>query len=133
MKYITADEAVTKLVETAKTLHGELGNEAAAEVYAQHIVGYVLDYCHRKDFPSALVLTGATLIGSWLDDAANGGRGVLKSIKQNDTEFQFAVAETASAGSTMDADLEALHPKLNLYRKVRWPTCPCHTTDAVQP
>ena len=133
MKYITADEAVTKLIETAKTLHGELENEAAAEIYARHIVGHVLDYCHRKDFPSALILTGATLIGSWLEDAANGGRSALKSIKQNDTEFQFAVAETASVGSTMDADLEALHPKLNLYRKVRWPTCPCHTTDAVQP
>ena len=79
------------------------------------------------------LLTGAALIGSWMDDAANGGRSALKSIKQNDTEFQFAVAETASAGSTMDADLEALHPKLNLYRKVRWPTCPCHTSDAAQP
>ena len=133
MKYITADEAVTKLIETAKTLHGELENEAAAEIYARHIVGYVLDYCHRKDFPSALILTGATLIGSWLEDAANGGRSALKSIKQNDTEFQFAVAEMASAGIMMDADLEALHPKLNLYRKVRWPTCPCHTSDAAQP
>ena len=133
MKYITADEAVTKLIETAKTLQGEPENEAVAEIYARHIVGYVLDYCHRKDFPSALVLTGATLIGSWLDDAANGGRSALKSIKQNDTEFQFAVTETASAGSTMDADLESLHPKLNLYRKVRWPTCPCHTSDAAQP
>lgn len=133
MKYITADEAVTKLIETAKTLHGELENETAVEIYARHIVGYVLDYCHRKDFPSALILTGAALIGAWLDDAANGGRSALKSIKQNDTEFQFAVGEVENAGSTMDADLEALHPKLNLYRKVRWPTCPCPTTDAAQP
>lgn len=133
MKYITADEAVTQLIETAKTLQGDLGNEAAAKIYARYVVGYVLDYCHRKDFPSSLILTGATLISSWLDDAENGGRSALKSIKQNDTEFQFAVMETASAGSTMDADLEVLHPKLNLYRKVRWPTCPCHTSDAAQP
>ena len=121
MKYITADEAVTKLIETAKTLHGELENEAAAEIYARHIVGYVLDYCHRKDFPSALILTGAALIGSWLEDAANGGRSALKSIKQNDTEFQFAVTDTASAGNAMDADLEAWQPQLNVYRKVGWP------------
>lgn len=130
--YLPSDEAVAKLIEAVKTLRGELENESAVEIYAQHIVGYVLDYCHRKDFPSALVLTGATLIGAWLDDAANGGRSVLKSIKQNDTEFQFAVADTASTGSTMDADLEALHPKLNLYRKVRWPTCLCHTDNAEQ-
>ena len=39
MKYITADEAVTKLIETAKTLHGELETQAAAEIYARHIVG----------------------------------------------------------------------------------------------
>ncbi|MBM6701762.1 hypothetical protein H6A05_05500 [Megasphaera elsdenii] len=133
MKYITADEAVAKLVETAKTLHGEMENEGAVEIYARHIVGYVLDYCHRKDFPSALVLTGAALIGAWLDDAANGGRNILKSIKQNDTEFQFAVGEAASAGSPMDADLEALHPKLNMYRKVRWPTCPCPTSGVKPP
>lgn len=132
MKYITADEAVTKLIETAEALRSSLDNEAAAEIYARHIVGYVLDYCHRNDFPEALILTGATLIGAWLDDAANGGRSALKSIKQNDTEFQFAVADTASAGSTMDTDLEALRPKLNLYRRVRWPTCSCHMTDAEQ-
>lgn len=132
MKYITADEAVAKLIETAETLRGQLAAESAAEIYARHIVGYVLDYCHRNDFPEALILTGATLIGAWLDDAANGGRRALKSIKQNDTEFQFAVADTASAGSTMDTDLEALRPKLNLYRRVRWPTCSCHMTDAEQ-
>lgn len=132
MKYITADEAVAKLIETAETLRGQLAAESAAEIYARHIVGYVLDYCHRNDFPEALILTGATLIGAWLDDVANGGRSALKSIKQNDTEFQFAVADTASAGSTMDADLEALRPKLNLYRRVRWPACPCHTDNAEQ-
>lgn len=132
MKYITADKAVTKLIETAETLRSSLDNEAAAEIYARHIVGYVLDYCHRSDFPEALILTGATLIGTWLDDAANGGRSVLKSIKQNDTEFQFAVADTASTGSTMDTDLEVLRPKLNLYRRVRWPTCSSHTNDAEQ-
>ena len=132
MKYITADEAVTKLIETAEALRSSLDNEAAAEIYARHIVEYVLDYCHREDFPEALILTGATLIGAWLDDAANGGRSALKSIKQNDTEFQFAVADTASTGNTMDADLDALRPKLNLYRRVRWPTCLCHTNDAEQ-
>lgn len=133
MKYMTADEAVAKLIETAETLRSSLDNETAAEIYARYIVGYVLDYCHREDFPEALILTGATLIGSWLDDAANGGRSALKSIKQDDTEFQFAVSDMASIGSTMDADLEALRPKLNLYRRVRWPTCPCHTDNAKQP
>ena len=133
MKYMTADEAVAKLIETAETLRSSLDNETAAEIYARHIVGYVLDYCHREDFPEALILTGATLIGSWLDDAANGGRSALKSIKQEDTEFQFAVSDMASIGSTMDADLEALRPKLNLYRRVRWPTCPCYTDNAKQP
>lgn len=133
MQYITADEAVTKLIATVKTMRGELENESAAEIYAQHIVGYVLDYCGREDFPASLILTGATLIGSWLDDAANGGRSTLKSIKQDDTEFQFAVADVANTGSTVDADLESLRSKLNLYRKVRWPTCPCHSTNAAQP
>lgn len=132
MNYLSSAEAVTKLIDTVKTLHGELENESAVEIYAQHIVEYVLNYCGREDFPTALILTGATLIGSWLDDAVNGGRSTLKSIKQDDTEFQFAVADAASTGSTIDADLESLHTRLNLYRKVRWPTCPCHSTDAAQ-
>lgn len=134
MKYISAKEAVERILDAAETMRaGALENTALATLYAQHIVTYVLDYCHRRDFPSALVMTSASFVVQWTDDVANGGRSALKSIKQNDTEFQFAVAETASVGSTMDADLEALHPKLNLYRKVRWPTCPCCTSDAAQP
>ena len=64
--YLPSDEAVAKLIESVKTLRGELENESAVEIYAQHIVGYVLDYCGREDFPASLILTGATLIGAWL-------------------------------------------------------------------
>lgn len=133
MAYISGEEAVQKIVDAAKTVCGPIENEAAATLYAQHLVQYVMDSCHRRDFPDALVLTGAMQVKNWLDDAANGGRSILKSIKQNDTEFQFAVGESASAGSTIEADLEALQPRLYMYRKVRWPECPCPTGGAKPP
>ena len=69
---------------------------------------------------AARVNAGLTII-----NAANGGRSTLKSIKQDDTEFQFAVADVANTGSTVGADLESLHTRLNLYRKVWWPTRLC--------
>ena len=123
MKYISAEEAVERILDAAETMRaGALENTALATLYAQHIVTYVLDYCHRRDFPSALVMTSASFVVQWADDAANGGRSALKSIKQNDTEFQFAVTDAASAGNVMDADLEAWQPQLNVYRKVGWPT-----------
>lgn len=58
MAYISAKTAVADIVTAAKTI-GTVNNEAAATLFAQHFVTYVLNYCNRNDFPEACTLTGA--------------------------------------------------------------------------
>lgn len=122
--YLEPSAAETEIQSNVATIRGKPADETAAArlaLYAKYFVAEVLDYCNRDDFPQALCMTGAEIIGRWLDDLENGGRSALKSIKQDDTEYQFAVSETSQTGSTLESDLAALRPRLNLYRKLRWP------------
>lgn len=116
--FISSDEAQTAIVETAKVLlqDGSTLNDAQYGIYAKKLVADVLDYCHRDDFPAALVYTCADLLVKWADDASSETKG-LKSVKMDDTEFQFTTA-TDTAGTQADADFETIRPKLNLYRKI---------------
>ncbi len=136
MNYLTPDEAKQKIVDTVAALQvGTVIDRHVSGIYAGHIVQYLLEYCHRRDFPEALVLTAAQLVLKWTASSDGGmvSNAPLKSIKQDDTEFQFAVNSVSAAGVAIDDDLAALQPKLNVYRKVRWPACSCHTDSAGQP
>lgn len=117
-KFISSDEAEMALVETAKALmqDGSTLNDAQYGIYATKLVGDVLDYCHRDDFPMALVYTCADLLVKRVNDAADDTKG-LKSIKMDDTQFDFAHGDV-TAGNQADADFETIRPKLNLYRKI---------------
>ncbi len=91
----------------------------------------ILDYCHRQDFPEALIYTCVELILKRLSDAElatpdeSGTVNLpLSEIKMDDTSFKFdtnfAVKTTASdnVGLLSDSDFETIKPRLNLYRKV---------------
>lgn len=116
--FISSDEAETAIVEAAKLLlqDGSTLNNAQYGIYAAKLVGDVLDYCHRDDFPKALIYTCADLLVKRVNDAADDTKG-LKSIKMDDTQFDFAHGDVA-AGNQADADFETIQPKLNLYRKI---------------
>lgn len=116
-----AEAEIQSNVATIRGKPAEGADAARLLLYAKYFVAECLDYCNRDDFPQALCMTGAEIIGRWMDDLENGGRSALKSIKQDDTEYQFAVADASQAGSTLESDLAALRPRLNLYRKLRWP------------
>lgn len=117
--YLEPAAAIAEIQSNVATIRGKPADDKLA-LYAKYFVAEVLDYCNRDDFPQALCMTGADVVGRWLDDMENGGRNALKSIKQDDTEYQFAVSDASQVGSTLESDLAALRPRLNLYRKLRW-------------
>lgn len=124
---MTQAEAVTTITEKVILLESsrELKSDLLA-FYVEKLTGDILDYCHRtvEDFPDNLVYTVVDLIRKRLadeDSSSNdfaGIRGPLNKIKQDDTEFGFAVANVDATGCLSDLDFNSIKPKLNLYRKV---------------
>lgn len=121
-------EAVQAILEKLKLLRGaEKLNEAQATFATEKLVMDVLDYCHREDFPVALVYTAVDLVGKRLDDLQSSAdeveegdiptRGPLSSIKMDDTEFSFAVNSVSASGVLSDYDFDSIKAKLNLYRR----------------
>lgn len=126
MELLTKTEAVSLILEKLRLLRGaENLNEVQAEFAAEKLVSDMLDYCHREDFPMALVYTAVDLVGKRLedmqDDADSQGisvRSPLSSIKMDDTEFSFAVENVSASGVLSDYDFDSIKGKLNIYRKV---------------
>lgn len=121
-------EAVQAILEKLKLLRGaEKLNETQATFATEKLVMDVLDYCHREDFPVALVYTAVDLVGKRLDDLQSSAdeaeegdiptRGPLSSIKMDDTEFSFAVNSVSASGVLSDYDFDSIKAKLNLYRR----------------
>lgn len=114
------------ILEKLRLLRGaEKLNEVQAEFATEKLVSDMLDYCHREDFPMALVYTAVDLVGKRLedmqDDADSQGisvRSPLSSIKMDDTEFSFAVENVSASGVLSDYDFDSIKGKLNIYRKV---------------
>ena len=96
-------------------------NPAKLKFYAGKFIDDVLDYCNRLDFPVALLFTAAELIAKRFEqaDELTGTTLPLKRVKQDDSEFEFAVENVSAAGLSADADFEAIKPKLRLYRRGR--------------
>ncbi|MBQ1622422.1 MAG: hypothetical protein II093_08225 [Selenomonas sp.] len=103
-------------------------NSDTLAAYIEKLVTDILDYCHRDDFPDALVYTVVELVQKRLTDAASaaagmagGTHGPLQSVKMDDTEFHFAVSSVDPAACLSELSFESIKPKLKLYRKaVSW-------------
>lgn len=125
-----APEAVSLILEKLKLLRGtENLPEAYAEFAAEKLVADILDYCHREDFPAALIYTAVDLVGKRLDDFASStssddsmadiqAHGLLSAIKMDDTEFHFAVENAKASGIQSDYDFDSIKSRLNLYRRM---------------
>ncbi len=119
-------EAIAAILEKLKLLRGaESLNEVQAAFATEKLVLDILDYCHREDFPGALVYTAVDLVGKRLDDIQAdseeegiSARGPLSGLKMDDTEFSFAVDNVSATGLLSDYDFDSIKSKLNLYRKV---------------
>lgn len=102
------------------------------QFWAEKLVLDVLDYCHRTDFPEALIYTCVDLILKRMNDsetAADYAENGLpfSEIKMDDTFFKFntgvtkTVTNPGNVGLLSDSDFNSIKPRLNLYRKpVSW-------------
>ena len=70
------------------------------------------------------------LIAKRLADEENerAGNNDLKSLKMDDTTFEFNTTTKQSAGVLSDLDFDSIKVKLNLYRKLPG-FCSCATTE----
>lgn len=129
MELLTKTEAMSLILEKLRLLRGaESLNEVQAEFAVEKLVSDMLDYCHREDFPMALVYTAVDLVVKRLDDLQDASaedtgqgisaRGPLSSIKMDDTEFGFAVENVSASGVLSDYDFDSIKARLNLYRRV---------------
>ena len=132
-RFLSAEEATTRIMSKLTSLEQtrEL-NKELLRFWAEKLVLDVLDYCHRADFPDALVYTCVDLIRKRLadmDEAAGGSESEavtlpLSEIKMDDTQFKFStdlmVKTTApdNIGLLSDLDFDSIKPRLNLYRRV---------------
>lgn len=130
VQYMEFDTAVQEVVRQAERLAviKSVGSDGVIdhtelELFAEKFVLDVMDYCHRTDFPRTLAYTGAELAVKYILDARrtdDGAPGPLKSLKENDVQFEWAVGEVSPIGCISEHDFNSIRPKLNLYRKVVW-------------
>lgn len=119
-------EAVKQVSEKVLLLTGEQKPDSdTLAFYIEKLVADILDYCHRDDFPDALVYTVVELVQKRLADAASAAAGMavgshdpLQSVKMDDTEFHFAVSSVDPAACLSELSFDAIKPKLKLYRRV---------------
>lgn len=102
------------------------------QFWVEKLVFDVLDYCHRDDFPDALIYTCVDLVLKRLSDAEAAAENIesdttvlpLSEIKMDDTSFKFYTGSIKSTtapdnvGLLSDLDFDSIKPRLNLYRKV---------------
>lgn len=128
---MTKNEAIADIIFKVKTIRGDtVTNNGILIIYVEKIVNDVLNYCHRRDFPDGLIFTCVDLIAKRLADEENerAGNNDLKSLKMDDTTFEFNTAAKQSAGVLSDLDFDSIKAKLNLYRKLPG-FCSCATTE----
>ena len=125
-KGLIPEEATAQITQKVLLLESQRSlSEDLLAFYVEKLVGDILDYCHREDFPDTLIYTAVELIRKRLADEAGGtdidgmaARGPLSAVKMDDTEFKFAVANVDATGCLADLDFNSIKPKLNLYRRV---------------
>lgn len=117
------EAAIARIIELITQLNPD-ANATSLEFYATKLVLDVLDYCNRDDFPEALCYAAAGALMNQFSarDSTSGGVGgnaPLKSITQDDTKFEFAVAEKDTNTDTGAQIFDALKPRLNIYRRIK--------------
>ena len=131
---LSAEEAATLITSKLIKLEPKyLPNQEQIQFLAEKLIFDVLDYCHRRDFPYALIFTCVDLIRKQIalidENAAESSDSEvstlpLSKIKMDDTEFEFdtdlAIKTTApdNIGLLSDLDFDSIKPRLNLYRRV---------------
>lgn len=120
---LTTDEAIASIVAKMKVLRADEddSNEGKYEMFAEKLVFEILTYCNREDFPKPLIYTCLDLVNKWYSEAYDDNElKNVKSIKMDDTEFQFNTGTVASSvGISADQDFNTIRSKLNPYRKLR--------------
>ena len=115
------DAAIQKIIQLALSLDATL-DANKLNFFATKLVLDVLDYCHRKDFPEAVCYTCAGVLSQAFTSSTSGattGSAPLKKLTQDDTTFEFAVAEIDTSLDAGTIAFNALKPKLSLYRRIK--------------
>lgn len=119
VSYISIDEAIKVIIDKVQTIAETNELSDLQKLQIEQFVYDITDYCHRDDFPRTLVLTVANLIAIYYMEQGNTAREApLKALEENDTKFEFAVAEVDMTDLLSNQLLDKLRPKLNLYRKL---------------
>lgn len=119
---LTPEKACEKIIAQVLKLRPEL-NKDLLIFYTEKIIAEVRAYCHLKHFPQPLIYAAAESIIMTLaeleeNDGAITSSAPLSKIKQDDTEFTFAVNSTNAGISFSDLVFENLKPRLNLFRRM---------------
>lgn len=126
VKCISYEEAAQCIADTDKRMlfmsdtTMDKKNLELISFFAEKFVLDCMDYCHRTNFPRSLVYTGAELAVKYSKDTMNQSQGPLKSLKENDVEFTWAVPDMSPIGCLSEQDFNSIKLKPNLYRKVVW-------------
>ena len=127
---MTREEAIERIKQKLLLILPENQlSEAVLLFWIEKLVLDVLDYCHREDFPEALIYTCVDLILKRISDSETAAdydeNGLpLSEIKMDDTSFKFStgtiktVTNPNNAGLLSDEDFNSIKPRLNLYRKL---------------
>lgn len=120
-----ASEAIQAIMETLEELRGKSDEQDLRRLkfWTKKLVSDILDYCNRTDFPDALIFTAASLLDNYFQrmtvDEETGSSIPLKRIKQDDTEFEFAVDNVDLNAWLSGVDISPIKAQLNIYRRVR--------------
>lgn len=126
VQYLDYDDAVQGVINTSNrliTMVDGLDVDNYTDflaLFAEKFVLDCMDYCHRTNFPRTLVYTAAELAVKYIKDKHSDSHGPLKSLKENDVEFTWAITDVSPIGCISEQDFESIRSKLNLYRKVVW-------------
>ena len=121
----SASEAIQAIMETLEELRGKPDEQDLRRLkfWTKKLVSDILDYCNRTDFPDALIFTAASLLDNYFQrmtvDEETGSSIPLKRVKQDDTEFEFAVDNVDLNAWLSGVDISPIKAQLNIYRRVR--------------
>ena len=117
--YISVETAIEQIVDKVKISADVEDIMPLQQLHFEQFVYDIVDYCHRDDFPTTLVLTVANLIAMhFITEPEHMGTGPLKALEENDTRFEFAVADADTTDLLSNQLFGKIRPKLNLYRKL---------------
>lgn len=119
-KTLNPEEALEKILAKIAMINPAV-DIVRAEIIAHKTIINVLDYCHREDFPEALIYSVVGALDKKFpaedSEVIGGNIAPLSEIKMDDTTFKFAVAAKDATIDDATALFETLKPDLRIYRK----------------